>query len=188
MYKLGDRQGSTPQRRAREWLQSLMEMQESGTSEEFLESVKIDLYPDKVYVITPNGDILRLPRGATCVDFAYAVHTGVGNRCVAAQVDRRPVPLRTPLKNGQTVQIITSKGAKPNPAWVNFVVTAKARTAIRNYLKNLRRGEAQVLGKRLLDNVLREYSTTVRKVPKETFAHLDDPDEVPARGGGHGSA
>ncbi|MGD9407137.1 MAG: bifunctional (p)ppGpp synthetase/guanosine-3',5'-bis(diphosphate) 3'-pyrophosphohydrolase, partial [Gammaproteobacteria bacterium] len=164
MYKLGDRHSSTPQARAREWLQHLMEMQESGTSEEFLESVKIDLYPDKVYVFTPKGDILRLPRGATCVDFAYAVHTGVGNRCVAARVDRRPVPLRTPLKNGQTVQIITSKGAKPNPAWVNFVVTAKARTAIRSYLKNLRRGEAQELGKRLLDNVLRDYSLTVRKV------------------------
>lgn len=103
------------------------------------------------------------------MDFAYAVHTGVGNRCVAARVDRRAVPLRTPLKNGQTVQIITSKGAKPNPAWVNFVVTAKARTAIRNYLKNLRRGEAQDLGKRLLDNVLREYSLTVRKIPRETM-------------------
>ncbi len=169
MYKLGDRHAATPQARAREWLQHLMEMQETGTSEEFLESVKIDLYPDKVYIFTPKGDILRLPRGATCVDFAYAVHTGVGNRCVAARVDRRPVPLRTPLKNGQTVQIITSKGAKPNPAWVNFVVTAKARSAIRNYLKNLRRGEAQELGKRLLDNALREYSLTIRKVPKETM-------------------
>ncbi len=169
MYKTGDRPAPAPQARAREWLQHLMEMQESGSSEEFLENVKIDLFPDKVYVFTPKGDILRLPRGATCVDFAYAVHTGVGNRCVAARIDRRPVPLRTPLKNGQTVQIVTSRGARPNPAWVNFVVTAKARTAIRNYLKNLRRGEAKELGKRLLDNALREYSLTVRKVPKETM-------------------
>ena len=104
-------------------------MQEGGNSEEFLESVKVDLFPDKVYVFTPKGEILRLPRGATCVDFAYAVHTDVGNRCVAAKVDRRLVPLRTPLRNGQTVEIITAKGATPNPSWVNFVVTAKARAA-----------------------------------------------------------
>jgi len=110
---------------------------------------------------------VRLPRGSTCVDFAYAVHTGVGNRCVAARVDRRPVPLRTALKNGQTVQIITARGASPNPAWVNFVVTAKARTAIRSFLKNLQRHEATDLGRRLLENALREYKLTLRKVPNE---------------------
>jgi (p)ppGpp synthase/HD superfamily hydrolase len=142
-----------------------MEMEEGGTSEEFLESVKIDLFPDKVYVFTPKGDIIRLPRGATCVDFAYAVHTGVGNRCVAARIDRRPVPLRTTLKNGQTVQIVTARGASPNPAWVNFVVTAKARMAIRGFLKNLQHHEAADLGKRLLDNALREFNLTLRKVP-----------------------
>jgi len=118
-------------------------------------------------VFTPKGDIVRLPRGSTCVDFAYAVHTGVGNRCVAARVDRRPVPLRTALKNGQTVQIITARGASPNPAWVNFVVTAKARTAIRSFLKNLQRHEATDLGRRLLENALREYKLTLRKVPNE---------------------
>ena len=101
--------------RAREWLANLVEMQEGGSSEEFLESVKVDLFPDKVYVFTPKGEILRLPRGATVVDFAYAVHTDVGNRCVAAKVDRRLTPLRTPLRNGQTVEIITAKGATPNP-------------------------------------------------------------------------
>jgi RelA/SpoT family (p)ppGpp synthetase len=170
LYKSGDADGMLPQARAREWLAGLMEMQEGGTSEEFLESVKIDLFPDKVYVFTPKGDIIRLPRGATCVDFAYAVHTDVGNRCVAARVDRRPVPLRTALRNGQSVQVITAKGATPNPAWVNFVVTAKARTAIRNFLKNMRRTEAADLGKRLLDNALREFNITVRKVPEETFA------------------
>ncbi|MEJ2515759.1 MAG: bifunctional GTP diphosphokinase/guanosine-3',5'-bis pyrophosphate 3'-pyrophosphohydrolase [Gammaproteobacteria bacterium] len=170
LYKSGDGEGALPQVRAREWLASLVEMQEGETSEEFLESVKIDLFPDKVYVFTPQGDIIRLPRGSTCVDFAYAVHTDVGNRCVAARVDRRPVPLRTPLRNGQTVQIITAKGATPNPAWVNFVVTAKARTAIRNFLKNMRRNEAADLGKRLLENALREFSLSVRKVPDDRLA------------------
>ncbi len=167
LYKTGGPAAAQPQVRAREWLASLMEMEEGGSSEEFLESVKIDLFPDKVYVFTPKGDIVRLPRGATCVDFAYAVHTGVGNRCVAARIDRRPVPLRTVLKNGQTVQIVTARGASPNPAWVNFVVTAKARMAIRSFLKNLQRHEAADLGKRLLDNALREFKLTVRKVPEE---------------------
>jgi GTP diphosphokinase / guanosine-3',5'-bis(diphosphate) 3'-diphosphatase len=167
LYKTGSASATQPQVRAREWLASLMEMEEGGSSEEFLESVKIDLFPDKVYVFTPKGDIVRLPRGATCVDFAYAVHTGVGNRCVAARIDRRPVPLRTVLKNGQTVQIVTARGASPNPAWVNFVVTAKARMAIRSFLKNLQRHEAADLGKRLLDNALREFKLTVRKVPEE---------------------
>jgi len=165
LYKSGGPFPAQPQVRAREWLASLVEMDEGGTSEEFLESVKIDLFPDKVYVFTPKGDIVRLPRGATCVDFAYAVHTGVGNRCVAARIDRRPVPLRTMLKNGQTVQIVTARGASPNPAWVNFVVTAKARMAIRSFLKNLQRHEATDLGKRLLDNALREFNLPLRKVP-----------------------
>ena len=174
LYKSGSAASGQPQVRAREWLASLMEMEEGGSSEEFLESVKIDLFPDKTYVFTPKGDIVRLPRGATCVDFAYAVHTGVGNRCVAARVDRRPVPLRTVLKNGQTVQIVTARGASPNPAWVNFVVTAKARTAIRSFLKNLQRNEAADLGRRLLDNALREFKLTVRKVPAERMqATLD---------------
>jgi GTP diphosphokinase / guanosine-3',5'-bis(diphosphate) 3'-diphosphatase len=174
LYKAGTQHAVQPEVRAREWLANLMEMEEGGTSEEFLESVKIDLFPDKVYVFTPKGDIVRLPRGATCVDFAYAVHTGVGNRCVAARIDRRPVPLRTVLKNGQTVQVVTARGATPNPAWVNFVVTAKARMAIRSFLKNLQRHEAAELGKRLLDNALREFNLSVRKVPEERMrATLD---------------
>jgi GTP diphosphokinase / guanosine-3',5'-bis(diphosphate) 3'-diphosphatase len=174
LYKTGGPYAAQPQVRAREWLTNLMEMEEGGTSEEFLESVKIDLFPDKVYVFTPKGDIIRLPRGATCVDFAYAVHTGVGNRCVAARIDRRPVPLRTVLKNGQTVQIVTARGASPNPAWVNFVVTAKARMAIRGFLKNLQSHEAADLGKRLLDNALREFNLTIRKVSDERMrATLD---------------
>ncbi len=154
----GDTFGGVEHDRAREWLASLVQIQEGGSSEEFLESVKVDLFPDKVYVFTPKGKILRLPSGATAVDFAYAIHTDVGNRCVAAKVDRRLVPLRTPLRNGQTVEIITAKGATPNPSWSSFLVTAKARAAIRPYLKNLKRGEALELGRRLLGLALEEFS------------------------------
>jgi guanosine-3',5'-bis(diphosphate) 3'-pyrophosphohydrolase len=168
-YKEGDASGRSHSDRAREWLQQLVEIQQGGNSEEFLESVKVDLFPDKVYVFTPKGDIRRLPRGSTCVDFAYAVHTDVGNRCVAAKIDRRLVPLRTPLRNGQTVEIITAKGATPNPAWVNFVVTAKARAAIRQYLKNLQRSEAVELGRRLLNQALEEFALNLRRIPAETI-------------------
>ncbi len=171
-YKTGDGSSRSQSDDARKWLQQLIEIQQGGNSEEFLESVKVDLFPDKVYVFTPKGDIRRLPRGATCVDFAYAVHTGVGDRCVAAKVDRRLVPLRTPLRNGQTVEIITAKGATPNPAWVNFVVTAKARAAIRQYLKNLKRSEAVDLGRRLLNQALEEFSLSLRKIPGEALDGL----------------
>jgi GTP diphosphokinase / guanosine-3',5'-bis(diphosphate) 3'-diphosphatase len=160
----GDAFGGIEHDRAREWLASLVQIQEGGSSEEFLESVKVDLFPDKVYVFTPKGKILRLPTGATCVDFAYAIHTDVGNRCVAAKVDRRLVPLRTVLRNGQTCEIITAKGATPNPSWSSFLVTAKARAAIRQYLKNLKRGEAVELGRRLLGVALEELSLNLKKI------------------------
>jgi guanosine-3',5'-bis(diphosphate) 3'-pyrophosphohydrolase len=156
----GDTFGGIEHDRAREWLASLVQIQEGGSSEEFLESVKVDLFPDKVYVFTPKGKILRLPTGATAVDFAYAIHTDVGNRCVAAKVDR----LRTPLRNGQTVEIITAKGATPNPSWSSFLVTAKARAAIRQYLRNLKRGEAAELGRRLLGQALEELSLSLKKI------------------------
>jgi RelA/SpoT family (p)ppGpp synthetase len=159
----GDSFGGVEHDRAREWLAGLVQIQEGGSSEEFLESVKVDLFPDKIYVFTPKGKILRLPSGATAVDFAYAIHTDVGNRCVAAKVDRRLVPLRTPLRNGQTVEVITAKGATPNPSWSTFLVTAKARAAIRQYLKNLKRGEALELGKRLLGLALEEFSLSLKK-------------------------
>jgi guanosine-3',5'-bis(diphosphate) 3'-pyrophosphohydrolase len=183
-YKGGDQEGSAQQERARKWLSHLVEMQEGGNSEEFIESVKVDLYPDKVYVFTPRGEILRLPRGATVVDFAYAVHTDIGNRCVAAKIDRRLTPLRTVLRNGQTVQIITAKGASPNPSWVNFVVTAKARTAIRHYLRGLRRNEAVDLGRRLLHQALAEFQVKPDAVDPASMASalsefgLRDADEL----------
>jgi GTP diphosphokinase / guanosine-3',5'-bis(diphosphate) 3'-diphosphatase len=168
-YKEGEHEGSAQQERARKWLSNLVEMEEGGNSEEFIESVKVDLFPDKVYVFTPRGEILRLPRGATVVDFAYAVHTAIGNRCVAAKIDRRLTPLRTVLRNGQTVQIITAKGATPNPSWVSFVVTAKARSAIRHYLKTLRRGEAVELGRRLLVQALAEFGLKLDAVDPEAL-------------------
>jgi RelA/SpoT family (p)ppGpp synthetase len=167
-YKSGEASADTMQQaRTREWLSNLVELQEDGSSEEFLESVKVDLFPDKVYVFTPKGTILRLPSGATVVDFAYSVHTDIGNRCVAAKVDRRLTPLRTVLRNGQTVEIITAKGAMPNPSWVNFVVTAKARNAIRHYLKSLRRTEAIALGQRLLNQALGEFRVSLDDVTPE---------------------
>jgi (p)ppGpp synthase/HD superfamily hydrolase len=147
-------------------------MQTTTNSEEFMENVKVDLFPDKVYVFTPKGTILRLPRGSTCVDFAYAVHTDVGNRCVSAKIDRHLMPLRTPLKNGQTVQIITSRSAHPNPTWVNFVVTAKARHSIRQYLKGLRRDEAVELGRGLLVQALRNQKSSLRRISRNRMNSL----------------
>ncbi len=168
-YKHDESEGSAQQERARKWLSNLVEMEVGGNSEEFIESVKVDLFPDKVYVFTPRGEILRLPRGATVVDFAYAVHTDIGNRCVAAKVDRRLTPLRTVLRNGQTVHVITAKGARPNPAWVNFVVTAKARSAVRHYLKGLHHNEAVELGRRLLGQALAEFDIELKKIPAQTL-------------------
>jgi guanosine-3',5'-bis(diphosphate) 3'-pyrophosphohydrolase len=165
-YKAEDKSTASPQRRAREWLAGLLEIQKSGSSEEFLESVKVDLFPDKIYVFTPKGDIMPLPKGATTVDFAYAVHTDVGNRCVAAKIDRNLVPLRTVLKNSHTVEIITARGGKPNPNWVTFVTTAKARSAIRHYMKSMRTSESVDLGKRLLDRSLKDIDSSLRKVGK----------------------
>jgi RelA/SpoT family (p)ppGpp synthetase len=165
-YKTGETSlGGLEQDRAREWLSNLVQIQEGGSSEEFLESVKVDLFPDKVYLFTPKGKILRLPTGATPVDFAYAIHTDVGNRCVAAKVDRRLVPLRTQLLNGQTVEIITAKGATPNPSWSSFIVTAKARASVRAYLKNMKRGEAVELGRRMLGLALDELGHPLKKIP-----------------------
>jgi guanosine-3',5'-bis(diphosphate) 3'-pyrophosphohydrolase len=166
LYKAAEKQTNASQDRARKWLAGLIELQGTADSEEFLETVKVDLFPDKVYVFTPKGEILRLPRGATPVDFAYAVHTDVGDRCVAAKIDRKPAPLKTTLNNGDTVEIITARGARPSPDWVNFVVSAKARNAIRAYLKNLKHDEAVRLGRLLLSQALRPHSLSLRRLRK----------------------
>lgn len=169
-YKAVDKQTYGPEERAREWLAGLMEMQQAADSEEFLETVRVDLFPDKVYVFTPKGAILRLPRGATAIDFAYAVHTDVGNRCVAAKIERRLVPLKTALRTGDTVEIVTARSARPHPSWVNHVVTAKARNAIRAFLKGLKKEEAQELGRLLLSQALRPYSLNLRRLRKAQFS------------------
>ncbi|GAB3233145.1 MAG: bifunctional GTP diphosphokinase/guanosine-3',5'-bis pyrophosphate 3'-pyrophosphohydrolase [Aeromonadaceae bacterium] len=151
----GDTTGTTAQRRAQRWMKSLLELQQSaGSSFEFIESVKTDLFPDEIYVFTPEGRILELPAGATPVDFAYAVHTDIGHACVGARVDRQPYPLSRQLNSGQTIEIITAPSARPNAAWLNFVVTSRARTKIRQFLKNLRSEESIVLGRRLLGHAL----------------------------------
>ncbi len=139
---------------------------------EFLENVKVDLFPDEVYVFTPKGEIMELPRGATAVDFAYAVHTDVGNQCVAVKIDRRLMPLRTELRNGQTVEIVTSQTSGPNPAWLNFVHTAKARSNIRHFLKNLQNDEAIRLGERLLNRSLDEFGESLKTLPKKHIKHV----------------
>jgi RelA/SpoT family (p)ppGpp synthetase len=142
-YKMGGKDGpSAPQLRATEWLRSLFDTIGSAGSLEFIDGVKVDLFPDEVYVFTPKGLIRRLPKGASPVDFAYSVHSELGDRCVAARVDGSLEPLNTPLRSGQSVEIITARHARPNAAWLNFVKTAKARTHIRNYLKNQREDEA----------------------------------------------
>jgi guanosine-3',5'-bis(diphosphate) 3'-pyrophosphohydrolase len=171
-YKAVDKNIYSSEERARQWLSDLMEMQHAANPEEFLETVRVDLFPDKVYVFTPKGKILRLPRGATAVDFAYAVHTDVGNHCVAAKIDRRLAPLKTTLRNGETVEIVTARSARPNPNWVNFVTTAKARNAIRTYLKGLRTDEARELGRRLLGQALLPYSMNLRRVRKQQMDAL----------------
>jgi len=174
LYKTGESVGNNlAHRKARQWLQGILEMQKgSGDSMEFLENLRIDLFPDEIYVSTPKGEILTLPRGATAVDFAYAVHSDVGNNCVAARVGRHLVPLSSQLETGESVEIITSPASHPNPAWLNFVVTAKARTNIRNYLRHLQTEEAVLLGRRLLNKHLTAFSTNLDEIPVERFNEL----------------
>ncbi|WP_038175419.1 MULTISPECIES: bifunctional GTP diphosphokinase/guanosine-3',5'-bis pyrophosphate 3'-pyrophosphohydrolase [Vibrio] len=167
----GDRTGTTAQVKAQRWMQSLLELQQSaGNSFEFIENVKSDLFPDEIYVFTPKGRIVELPVGATAVDFAYAVHTDVGNTCVGARVDRNPYPLSKSLKNGQTIEIISAPGARPNAAWLNYVVTSRARTKIRQVLKTMRREESITLGRRLLNHALGELSLS--DISEENVNHV----------------
>ncbi|MEL7290533.1 MAG: bifunctional GTP diphosphokinase/guanosine-3',5'-bis pyrophosphate 3'-pyrophosphohydrolase [Pseudomonadota bacterium] len=167
----GERTGTTAQVKAQRWMQSLLELQQSaGNSFEFIENVKSDLFPDEIYVFTPKGRIVELPVGATAVDFAYAVHTDVGNTCVGARVDRNPYPLSKSLKNGQTIEIISAPGARPNAAWLNYVVTSRARTKIRQVLKTMRREESITLGRRLLNHALGELSLS--DISEENVNHV----------------
>jgi RelA/SpoT family (p)ppGpp synthetase len=181
----GTLQRSGAHKRAREWLRSILDMQiTAGNPREFLENVKVDLFPEAVYTFTPKGRIIELPRGATAVDFAYAIHTDVGNSCVGARVNRRLAPLSTRLATGQTVEIVTAPGAHPNPAWLSFAVTAKARSNIRHYLKQLQQSEATALGKRLLIRELQVHSSGYEQVTAAQWQkvlaehHLKSEDEL----------
>jgi len=168
LYKTEKTFFSDAQQRAKEWLKGVLEMHKSSrNSLEFIENVKIDLFPDEVYVFTPKGTIMELPAGATAVDFAYAIHSDIGNSCVAAKLDRRLAPLSTHLINGQQVEIITAPGARPNPAWLNFVVTGKARSNIKHFLKKQHREESIELGKRLVEKSLRSFGLNLSQIPEE---------------------
>ncbi len=164
---------SEVQNRTHKWLQSLIEIQNaSGDSAEFLEHVKVDLFPAEVYVFTPKGRIMALPRGATAVDFAYAVHTDIGNRCVAAKVNYELVPLRTELKNGDRVEVVTAAHAHPNPAWLGYVKTGKARSQIRHFLKTMQFEESTALGERLLGHSLRTLDSDAMAIAPERWDKL----------------
>ena len=173
LYKEGENSTSTAQSRALEWLKNLLEMQQmSGSSLEFLESVKVDLFPDEIYVFTPKGDIKKLPRGSTVVDFAYAVHTDVGNTCVAARIDNRMSPLSSRLYNGQTIEIVCSDASRPHPSWLDFVITARARTNIRHFLKSLQTTEAISLGQRLLQQSVNQIVGKEEALTDERFTNV----------------
>lgn len=159
--------------RATEWLQSLIEMSKNaGDSVEFFNQVKMDLFPDEVYVFTPKGKILQLPKGATAIDFAYAIHSDVGNRCIAAKIDNQYVSLSVPLVSGQTVEVITTPWARPHRSWLNFAVSARARSHIRHFLKVLEHDEAINLGKRLLDKELASYALSIDRLTADQQSQL----------------
>ncbi len=165
IYKSSETSLNDVQQKTHQWLQSLLEIQsESGDSVEFLEHIKVDLFPDDVYVFTPKGKIMALPRGATAVDLAYAVHTDVGNHGVAVKINHELMPLRTELRNGDQVEIITAAHAKPNPAWLNYVVTGKARSHIRHFLKTMHFEESAALGERLLNQALRALKSSPEQI------------------------
>ena len=167
-YKHGGEGPNSAQSRAHSWIAGLLESQRAtGSSLEFLENVKVDLFPDEVYLFTPKGDIMSLPRNSTALDFAYAVHTDIGNQAVAARVDGKLVPLRTQLVSGQRVEIVTAKSSMPRPQWLEFVVTGKARTAIRAQLKHLQHEDAVQLGHRMLDRALEQLGTSLDQLPQE---------------------
>jgi guanosine-3',5'-bis(diphosphate) 3'-pyrophosphohydrolase len=185
LYKEDDASLSELQSRTHQWLQSLIEIQkQTGDSTEFLENIKVDLFPEKVYVFTPKGKIVSLPRRATPVDFAYAIHTDVGNRCVAARVNGEIQPLRTELRNGDVVEIVTGPVARPNPAWVGFVRTGKARAEVRHFLRTTKRQESVELGARLFAQAAAQLSLAPQDVTAERWealareAHARDRDEL----------
>jgi guanosine-3',5'-bis(diphosphate) 3'-pyrophosphohydrolase len=185
LYKTDDTSLTDLQSRTHQWLQSLLEIQQqTGDSVEMMENIKVDLFPDKVYVFTPKGKIVSMPRGATPVDFAYSIHTDVGNRCVAARINSEIQPLRSELKNGDVVEVVTGPVARPNPNWLTFVRTGKARAEIRHFLRTIKREESVELGERLLAQSARQLGVALTDVPAERWesvvrdAQAKDRDEI----------
>ncbi len=172
-YKDGSPDMSEVQNRAHQWLQSLIDIQDSsGDSQEFLEHVKIDLFPDAVYVFTPKGQIRALPRGATALDFAYSIHSDLGNTCVAVKINGMQLPLRSELKNGDIIEVVNSANSQPNPGWLAFVRTGKARASIRHSLKTKHYAESLQLGERLLASALRQQGVDAGLLTPEVWEKL----------------
>ena len=168
LYKMGKGTETNPQKKARRWVASLLEMRNDfESSEDFIESVKTDIFPDEIYIFTPEGEIIQLAAGSTAIDFAYAVHTDIGNHCRGCRINRKLAPLSVPLESGQTVEILRDKFPQTSPAWLNFAVTSRARNNIRHYLSNLRISEAKKLGKKLLDQSLGALNVKLRHLEKE---------------------
>jgi GTP pyrophosphokinase/guanosine-3',5'-bis(diphosphate) 3'-pyrophosphohydrolase len=173
LYKSQDTSGDTARARATEWLRDLLEIQKTaGDSLEFIDNLKVDLFPQEVFVFTPQGTIIKIPRGATIVDFAYAVHTDIGNACVSARIDNKLIPLQTQLENGMTVEVITAPWARPNPLWLNHIITAKARSSIRSYLKNFKQQDAINLGRRLLEKELKSLNLKLDNIDESRITQL----------------
>ena len=173
LYKSDKDKSETIRARANEWLRDLLEIQKSaGDSLEFIDNLKVDLFPQEVFVFTPKGKIIKLPRGATIVDFAYMVHTDVGNACISARIDKKLVPLQTKLENGMTIEVITAAWARPNPLWLNYITTAKARSCIRAYLKNFKQQEAINLGRRLLEKELQSINIQLDQVENQRILQV----------------
>jgi guanosine-3',5'-bis(diphosphate) 3'-pyrophosphohydrolase len=173
LYKSGHDTINDLHKKTHQWLQELLEsLSQSNDSSEFLEHLKVDLFPDEVYVFTPKGKILSLPRGATAVDFAYSVHTDIGNRCIAVKVNHELVPLRTELRNGDRVEVITAAHAHPNPSWLGYVTTSKARSHIRHFLKTMQSGESAQLGERLLNQALQTLGIKPQEIDEARWNKL----------------
>ena len=173
LYKDEEESHSKGSKRARKWVQGLLELQQSaGNPQEFIENVKLDLFPDDTYIFTPKGRIVEMPKDSTAVDFAYNVHSDVGNTCVGCRIDGQLAPLSTRLYSGQSVEIITAPGASPNPSWLNFIVTSKARANIRHYLKNQKHDESITLGRRLLGGALSMFHLDLNSIELDHLEHL----------------
>ena len=168
LYKSGNNSDSNPQIKARRWVAGLLEMRENyETTEEFINSVKTDIFPDEIYVFTPQGEVIEMPGGSTAIDFAYAVHTDIGHHCRACRINKKLAPLSVPLESGQTIEILRDTVPQTSPAWLNFATTTKARHSIRNYLGNLKSSEARKFGKKLLEQSLENLNIKLKNVDKD---------------------